>query len=312
MDTVLRPLSLLFPVRTLAGIAVLALAGSAAAEAPFINTWTVLYPGSSSETNVQAGTGSVCQLCHWNPSGGASWNAYGWRVRTGLHAGQSLTLAIQNAASFDSDVDPTASTNLVEIGANTQPGWTPGSNNTRYQTNGTTTGQTPPSGIQGSLDPPITSFAFCFGDGSGTACPCGNSSAVGANSGCSNSLGVGGVLVASGSASVAGDTLVLAGSGMPNSSALYFQGTSQSAAGAGAVFGDGLRCAAGSVIRLGTKVNASGASQYPVAGDAAVSVRGVDAPGDVRTYQVWYRNAAAFCTTSTFNVTNGWQVTWGA
>jgi hypothetical protein len=36
----------------------------------------------------------------------------------------------------------------------------------------------------------------------------------------------------------------------------------------------------------------------------------VTAPG-VRTYQAWYRNAAAFCTASTFNLTNGVQLTWG-
>ena len=35
----------------------------------------------------------------------------------------------------------------------------------------------------------------------------------------------------------------------------------------------------------------------------------VAAPG-LRTYQVWYRNAAAFCTPSTFNLTNGWETTW--
>ena len=27
-------------------------------------------------------------------------------------------------------------------------------------------------------------------------------------------------------------------------------------------------------------------------------------------YQVWYRNAASFCTPSTFNLTNGVLVTW--
>jgi hypothetical protein len=30
----------------------------------------------------------------------------------------------------------------------------------------------------------------------------------------------------------------------------------------------------------------------------------------VRSYQAWYRNAAAFCTPSTFNLTNGYSVTW--
>ncbi len=153
--------------------------------------------------------------------------------------------------------------------------------------------------------------ASCAGDGSATACPCGN--AGGAGRGCANSLNpAGALLAASGAASVAGDTLTLAGSGMPDSSALYFQGTSALASGAGAAFGDGLRCAGGSVIRLGTKSNAAGASQYPAAGDAAVSVRGAVAPGDQRVYQVWYRNAAAFCQPETFNLTNAMMVAWGA
>jgi hypothetical protein len=97
---------------------------------------------------------------------------------------------------------------------------------------------------------------------------------------------------------------------MPNSSALYFQGTTQQNGGLGSLFGDGLRCAGGSVIRLGTKTNVGGQSQYPVGGDLSVSVRGnVVAPG-TRTYQCWYRNAAAFCTASTFNLSNGMSIAW--
>jgi Tol biopolymer transport system component len=153
-------------------------------------------------------------------------------------------------------------------------------------------------------------LAFCFGDGTGTNCPCGNNSAVGAGSGCLSSLGVGGRLTASGNPSITNDTLVLGGSGMPNSSALYFQGTAQQSGGAGSTFGDGLRCAGGSITRLGTKVNASGASQYPTGGDSSISVRGGNAAGNLRTYQCWYRNSAAFCTTSNFNLTNGVQITW--
>ncbi|MCY2959485.1 MAG: hypothetical protein NTY35_04905 [Planctomycetota bacterium] len=153
-------------------------------------------------------------------------------------------------------------------------------------------------------------YAFCFGDGSGTACPCANNSPVGNNEGCLNSLGTGGSLTVSGASSVGADTFSLVGNGMPDSSALYFQGTTQQAGGAGAAFGDGLRCAAGTVIRLGTKVNSLGTSQYPQVGDQSVSVRGTVAAGDVRTYQIWYRNAAAFCTASTFNVSNGYQAVW--
>jgi hypothetical protein len=97
---------------------------------------------------------------------------------------------------------------------------------------------------------------------------------------------------------------------MPNSSALFFQGTTQTAGGLGTAFGDGLRCAAGTVIRLGTKTNVAGASHYPVAGDPPISVNGAVASPGTRTYQVWYRNAAAFCTVNTFNLTNGLQVNW--
>jgi hypothetical protein len=64
------------------------------------------------------------------------------------------------------------------------------------------------------------------------------------------------------------------------------------------------------VARLGTATNSGGASQYPAGAQLPVSVRGnVTTPG-VRIYQVWYRNAAAFCTPSTFNLTNGLWVLW--
>jgi hypothetical protein len=152
--------------------------------------------------------------------------------------------------------------------------------------------------------------AYCFGDGTGTPCPCGNASAFGANAGCANSLGSGGALVAIGSASVSFDTVLLEASGMPNSSALFFQGTSQTNSGLGATFGDGLRCAGGAVIRLGTKLNASGASRYPEVGDVRISVHGQVSAGVTREYQVWYRNAASFCTASTFNLTNGCEIAW--
>ena len=129
--------------------------------------------------------------------------------------------------------------------------------------------------------------------------------------GCLHSFGTGGLLDSGGVARIAADTLVLQGSGMTNSSCLYFQGTTQVNGGLGSHFGDGLRCAGGTVIRLGTKTNVGGASQYPEGGDPSVSVRGnVTVPGSVRTYQVWYRNSAAFCTPDGFNLTNGLAVTW--
>jgi hypothetical protein len=65
------------------------------------------------------------------------------------------------------------------------------------------------------------------------------------------------------------------------------------------------------VVRLGTKANVNGSSQYPQSGDLSVSVKaGITVPGTVRTYQVWYRNAAVFCQAQTFNLTNGLEVRW--
>jgi hypothetical protein len=126
-----------------------------------------------------------------------------------------------------------------------------------------------------------------------------------------HSFGTGGLLSASGIARISADTFVLLGSGMTSSTCLYFQGTAQVSGGLGSPFGDGLRCAGGTVIHLGTKTNVAGASQYPEGGDLAVSVRGnVTVPGSARTYQVWYRNSAAFCQPEGFNLTNGLAVTW--
>jgi hypothetical protein len=97
---------------------------------------------------------------------------------------------------------------------------------------------------------------------------------------------------------------------MPNSTAIFFQGTTQLQSGAGVVFGDGLRCVGGAIVRLGTKLNSAGASQYPAGGDVPVSVRGANLAGSVRSYQVWYRDSASFCQPATTNFSNALQVTW--
>ena len=152
---------------------------------------------------------------------------------------------------------------------------------------------------------------FCFGDGTGTACPCANTG--GAGRGCANSIQpAGGQLAGGGNVSVGNDSLVLTGSGIPNGPGLYFQGTTQLGGGNGVLFGDGLRCTGGTVIRLGVISAASNTSQYPRPGlDLSVSLKGLVAAGDVRGYQLWYRDSdASFCTSSVFNLTNAVSVTW--
>ncbi len=154
----------------------------------------------------------------------------------------------------------------------------------------------------------------CAGDGTGTACPCANTGSSGR--GCENSFGTGGGrLDGSGSTKVTNDTLWFQAYGLPPAaSALLFQGDAEQSGGLGAVFGDGLRCAGGAVLRLGTRFASGGAVSFGhgVPGDAPISVNGAIPAGTVslRTYQLWYRNAASFCTPSGFNLTNGVRVVW--
>jgi hypothetical protein len=155
-----------------------------------------------------------------------------------------------------------------------------------------------------------TGTSFC----SGTAllCPCANAGATG--HGCANSVfAQGALLVATGSATLGSDTLVLSASNMPNgggfNNCTFVQGTVQSST----VFGDGLRCIGDTVVRLGTRpiVNSTCSFGHLIGSDPDISVQGgVGSPG-TRTYQVFFRNAnPAFCPPATFNTTNGVEITW--
>lgn len=141
------------------------------------------------------------------------------------------------------------------------------------------------------------------------ACPCNNAGQPGR--GCNNSFNTGGgLLQSSGVPRVSADTFVLGVLGLsPSTSCLFFQGTANPVEIF--AFGDGVRCVAGSVIRLGTKQTVAGAAQYPTGPDAPVHVRGaIPTGGATRFYQAWYRNVAAFCTPDGFNLTNGVKVIW--
>lgn len=142
--------------------------------------------------------------------------------------------------------------------------------------------------------------AYCFGDGSGTACPCGNTGALGA--GCSNSETTGARLAANGSNSVTNDDLILSGSALPaNKPALLFVGTLEVNGGDGLLFGDGLRCAGGAIQRLGVKQSqASGEVSW---GPGLAAAHGFSA-SDTRQFQIWYRDPIGQCN-SGFNLTHG-------
>ena len=149
---------------------------------------------------------------------------------------------------------------------------------------------------------------YCFGDGTSSACPCGNAGSAG--QGCANGSGAGAILVGSGSASISADDLVLDGSQLiPSQPGLYFQGNNAVNSGNGNSFGDGLRCAGGGVIRLQVRfADASGTS----ATNISVATKGGCAAGDVKRYQIWYRDPGASPCSTQFNLSNGYEVTWSA
>ncbi|HZN54013.1 MAG TPA: hypothetical protein VFB67_01710, partial [Candidatus Polarisedimenticolaceae bacterium] len=85
------------------------------------------------------------------------------------------------------------------------------------------------------------------------------------------------------------------------------------------VFGDGVRCAAGTLKRLYVKNAVGGVATAPVAGDLSITARSAAAgdplaPGAVRYYQTYYRDPdPAFCPIppgNTFNSSNGLIITW--
>ncbi len=152
----------------LAMLALLMATPSAHATNGIFSTWKSKYPTSTSDDNVVTGTGTGCALCHVSSSGGGNYNAYGYKLRELIQAGNTSTNAITLAATFNSDADPTASNNLDEISANSQPGWTKGATNTTYNNSGTPTpGQNPPA-IAGDLNPVWVDLGLALPGTSGT------------------------------------------------------------------------------------------------------------------------------------------------
>ena len=147
-----------------------------------------------------------------------------------------------------------------------------------------------------------TGSGYCFGDGTGTICPCGGFG--GAGEGCLTTSGTGAQLTGVGNAEVAFDTLTLNVSGGPaNKPGIFFQGNNPLNGGLGNQAGDGLLCTAGGTIRY--DVNSLDAS-----GSTSQTGFGVNAStGLTRGYQYWFRDTGNSCG-GLFNFTNGWVVTW--
>ncbi len=162
-------------------------------------------------------------------------------------------------------------------------------------------------GIPDECQPSIR--RFCAGDGAangGADCPCGNNGRPG--EGCDNGNNYGGLLLGTGSPSIANDTLVLTASQIPMvSPGFFFGGTQATPMGVQNVLGGGLTCLV-NPIRI-QKINMGGGS-IPLLGAPSISVFMGLMPGDTTFFQFWYRNGHGSCNTSS-NATNGLIVTWG-
>ncbi len=164
-----------------------------------------------------------------------------------------------------------------------------------------------------TMRPESPSTPFCFGDGTSSACPCGNSGSAG--HGCQNSAGTGGArLTMSGIAGLSADTVRFTSSGeLPSALSILLQG---STAIAPVHFGDGLRCAGGMLKRLYAKNASAGVVVVPQSGDLSVSVRSTRlgdpiVQGATRNYQMYYRDpSAGFCPAGTSNASNAVAVVW--
>jgi hypothetical protein len=160
--------------------------------------------------------------------------------------------------------------------------------------------------IPGSSSTPYT--VFCAGDAVGSTCTgCGNNG--GANRGCGNTVfGQGAQLTSSGVASTSADSLVLTCTEVTGPG-LFFQANGLIAP---ISFGDGQLCAAIGIIRMGVVFPTGSTASYPGGlTPAPISVAGGPInPTDTKHYQCWYRDVPVFCTTATYNTSNGVSVTW--
>jgi hypothetical protein len=128
--------------------------------------------------------------------------------------------------------------------------------------------------------------------------------------GCRNSTGQSATLFSAGTPSVLADSIQLVAKEMPpGTSGTCFQGTALFAPPA--VYGDGLLCVTGTLLRLGTQFAPTGDIDWPIPAIGSISVAGGVSPsGATHYYQVVYRDSPSFCTPATFNVTSAERLIW--
>jgi hypothetical protein len=151
--------------------------------------------------------------------------------------------------------------------------------------------------------------ALCFGDGTGTVCPCGANGAPG--QGCANTGGSGSRMDGAGNALLSADTFGLVIVGAPaNKPGLVLRAANQLNGGLGILVGDGLLCIVGQSARSQVQVtNANGNVAF-------VDFQGLPfgqssyGAGLPAYYQFWHRDPGNTCSGTGFNFSNAWAVFW--
>ena len=100
---------------SLASLGLLMTASAAYSTSGYLSTWRNIYPASTSDN-------ASCELCHGNST--QNINPYGYDMAECNGASGSITQRIQAIEGTDSDGQ--GDSNLTEINASTQPGWTTG------------------------------------------------------------------------------------------------------------------------------------------------------------------------------------------
>jgi hypothetical protein len=176
--------------------------------------------------------------------------------------------------------------------------------------------------VDGLVGDPPAGTSFCSGDGSlPTPCPCVSPNTVPSPSGapghgCANTFDLdGAILSATGTLSPDGIQFTCEIGGNYASFALMLKGDASNASGV--ANGDGILCITGALRRFGAHNAATGGAPLGTwtlpntIQTSSISAASGQVPGQTAHYQLFYRNAQQnFCTSSTFNWSNGYSLVW--
>ena len=158
---------------------------------------------------------------------------------------------------------------------------------------------------------PSVGTALCFGDGTGSACPCANFGAPG--HGCENSSTTGGALLKATGHTSPDNVVLISTNEKPSVLTIFLSGTAQVGP---FIYGDGLRCVGGTQKRLAAKNATGGAVAYPEGAELSITARlaalgNPVSPGQHRYFLAFYRDSlASFCPGQEFNASNTIDILW--